>query len=65
MPLYEYECLECEGQFEIEQSIKDDPLEKIEDCKSQKCNLKKLISLSSFRLKGGGWYKDGYSSNKE
>ena len=25
---------------------------------------KRIISLSSFELKGGGWYKDGYGSKK-
>ena len=30
------------------------------------CNntAKRIISLSSFELKGGGWYKDGYGSKK-
>ena len=32
-----------------------------------KCGSKaeKLISPGSFKLVGGGWYRDGYSKNKE
>ena len=26
--------------------------------------MKKKLSLTSFQLKGGGWYKDGYSQKK-
>ena len=31
------------------------------------CNnpAKRIISLSSFELKGGGWYKDGYQKSSE
>jgi hypothetical protein len=25
--------------------------------------MKKIISMSSFQLKGGGWFADGYSSS--
>ncbi len=59
MPLYEYECSSCGKQFEEMQSIKDKPLK---TCKFCGGSVQRLISRSSFALKGGGWYRDGYSS---
>jgi len=45
------------------QSIKDDPLSECPKCSSN--SLKRLISAGAgFTLKGGGWYKDLYSSTK-
>ncbi|HEB50450.1 MAG TPA: zinc ribbon domain-containing protein [Desulfobulbus sp.] len=58
MPVYEYECVECEKVFEVQQRITDDPLDECPECGGK---VKKLISRSSFHLKGGGWYADGYS----
>lgn len=58
MPIYEYECATCEKVFEVQQRISDDPLEICPDCHGA---VKKLVSVSSFQLKGGGWYADGYS----
>jgi len=37
----------------------EDPLTTCPDCSGP---VKKLVSMSSFKLKGGGWYADGYSS---
>lgn len=37
----------------------EDPLTSCPDCSGP---VKKLVSISSFQLKGGGWYSDGYSS---
>jgi len=59
MPVYEYECPACEKVFEVQQKITDDPLQECPECGGP---VKKLISQSAFHLKGGGWYKDGYSS---
>jgi putative FmdB family regulatory protein len=59
MPVYEYECKECEKVFEVQQRIADEPLKQCPDCDGV---VKKLMSMSSFQLKGGGWYADGYSS---
>lgn len=59
MPVYEYECPACEKVFEVQQRISDDPVESCPDCGGQ---VKKLVSMSSFHLKGGGWYSDGYSA---
>lgn len=61
MPTYEYRCNDCQNEFETEQRIKDAPLK---DCpKCGKPALERLISATAFQLKGGGWYKDLYSSN--
>jgi len=59
MPVYEYECSECMKTFEIQQRMTDNPLTNCPDCDGA---LKKLMSMSSFHLKGGGWYADGYAS---
>ncbi len=59
MPIYEYQCLDCHKDHEIIQKISDKPLKKCPSCGGK---IKKKLSLSGFQLKGGGWYKDGYSS---
>jgi putative FmdB family regulatory protein len=48
--------------MEAFQSIKDAPLKDCPACHEPK--LERLISATSFQLKGGGWYKDLYSSSK-
>ncbi len=62
MPVYEYECQECDKIFEVQQRITDDPLEACPNCQGE---VKKIISMTSFQLKGGGWYADGYGSPKK
>ncbi len=52
MPIYEYQCAKC-GIFEATQRITDNPLTKCPTCKSK---VKRLISNTSFQLKGTGWY---------
>jgi putative FmdB family regulatory protein len=61
MPIYEYLCEKCEREFEVEQRITADPLKTCPHCRSRR--IKKLISQTSFVLKGGGWYSDLYSSS--
>ena len=60
MPTYEYMCEKCEHEFEREQRISDTPVKTCPKCRSRK--VKKLISRTSFVLKGGGWYSDLYAS---
>lgn len=62
MPTYEYRCQACGNEMEAFQSIKDAALVECPACHQPK--LERLISASSFQLKGGGWYKDLYSSTK-
>jgi putative FmdB family regulatory protein len=57
---YEYECKACNYQFEAQQSIKDSPLTNCPRCKTD--FLRRLISKSTFVLKGSGWAADNYSS---
>jgi putative FmdB family regulatory protein len=61
MPVYEYECKACEKVFEVQQKMADAPLTNCPECNG---HISKLMSMSSFQLKGGGWYADGYSSTK-
>lgn len=59
MPIYEYHCTACGKHFEILQKITEEPLATCPACGKQ---VRRLISQTSFTLKGGGWYKDGYAS---
>ncbi len=61
MPIYEYGCQACGKTFEYQQKISDAPKQICEECGGA---LEKLISQTSFTLKGGGWYSDLYSSPK-
>ncbi|MCB1042237.1 MAG: zinc ribbon domain-containing protein [Acidobacteria bacterium] len=60
MPFYDYRCSSCDHTFEAFQSISEAPLETCPVCGELK--LKKLVSAPAFSFKGGGWYKDLYSS---
>ena len=62
MPIYEYRCKKCGKTFEYMQRMTDAPKKKCEACGASA--LERLISNTSFQLKGSGWYKDLYSSSK-
>jgi putative FmdB family regulatory protein len=62
MPIYEYECQACGHRFEEWQKMSDEPIRTCPRCKKRK--VEKLISHTSFQLKGGGWYSDLYASQK-
>jgi putative FmdB family regulatory protein len=57
MPIYEYQCQKC-GTFELTQRITEKPLGRCPTCKGK---VKKLISNTSFQLKGTGWYITDYA----
>jgi putative FmdB family regulatory protein len=61
MPIYEYDCENC-GTFEVTQRITDKPLRRCPTCKGK---VGKLISSTSFQLKGSGWYVTDYAGKKE
>ncbi|MDR2338584.1 MAG: zinc ribbon domain-containing protein [Deltaproteobacteria bacterium] len=60
MPIYEYECENCHDVFEINQKVSDPSPHECPAC--GKGPLHKIMSRSSFRLKGSGWYSSDYKA---
>ncbi|MFO1520402.1 MAG: zinc ribbon domain-containing protein [bacterium] len=58
MPIYEYVCKDCGSEFEQIQKFSDPPLKKCPSCGGK---AEKKVSLSSFQLKGTGWYVTDYA----
>lgn len=58
MPIYEYLCEKCGTLTEKIQKFSDPPLTTCENCAGR---LNKVLSQSSFVLKGSGWYLSDYS----
>ncbi len=61
MPIYEYECTKCGKHHEIMQKITAKPLTECIECGGK---MKKMISNTSFVLKGTGWYATDYAAGK-
>lgn len=59
MPLYEYQCRDCQHHFEVRQKFSDAPITVCPACGG---TVEKQISQTGFALKGGGWYQQGYSA---
>jgi putative FmdB family regulatory protein len=57
LPIYEYQCTKCGRRVEMMQKITDESLQTCPSCKGQ---LRRLMSLTSFQLKGNGWYATDY-----
>jgi putative FmdB family regulatory protein len=57
MPIYEYHCGKC-GDFEMMQKMSDKSLTTCPTCRRK---VTKLISSTSFQLKGSGWYVTDYA----
>jgi putative FmdB family regulatory protein len=57
MPIYEYRCNKC-GVFEVTGRITEKPLRKCPTCKGK---VERIISNTSFVLKGTGWYVTDYA----
>ena len=57
MPIYEYRCRDCETVIEVMMGINDRQPRKCRECSGK---LEKLFSRTSFQLKGGGWFNEGY-----
>jgi putative FmdB family regulatory protein len=60
MPIYEYQCTECNERHEIIQRFSDDPLAHCPKCGG---GMKKLISSPAIQFKGSGFYKTDYPSS--
>jgi putative FmdB family regulatory protein len=58
MPIYEYICEKCGSHIEAIQKVSDAPLKRCQKCRGK---LEKVVSRTSFQLKGSGWYLNDYS----
>ncbi|MES2603530.1 MAG: zinc ribbon domain-containing protein [Pseudomonadota bacterium] len=63
MPIYEYRCQSCGTELEKLQKLSDPPLSECPECGKE--TMIKLVSASSFRLKGGGWYETDFKTGKK
>ena len=59
MPVYEYQCKDCGYRFEMRQKFSDHPVSSCAECNGK---VERVISLTGFALKGGGWYQQGYNN---
>ena len=59
MPIYEYQCKQCNERHEIIQRISEEPLAHCPKCGG---DMKKLISSPAIQFKGSGFYKTDYAS---
>lgn len=63
MPAYDYHCSTCKEQHEIVKSIKD--FDKTEFCPKCKTEMSRGVpTKTSFSLKGGNWFRDGYGGGR-
>jgi putative FmdB family regulatory protein len=62
MPLYEYRCDACGGQFEVMQKFADQPLTIHEACGG---TVHRLLSAPALQFKGSGWYVNDYAKGSK
>ncbi|MBN9230283.1 MAG: FmdB family transcriptional regulator [Legionella sp. 40-6] len=60
MPIYEYQCTNCNQNFDLLQKISDEPIKECPQCHQQ--SMQKLVSAAGFQLKGTGWYATDFKN---
>lgn len=60
MPIYEYKCKKKSHVFEVFERPSDKPTKKCIKCDSP---VERLVSSSSFQLKGTGWYETDFKNS--
>ena len=53
MPMYDYQCSECNHRFEIRQSFQDEPLTICPECTGR---VRRVMHPAGVIFKGSGWY---------
>ncbi len=61
MPIYRYRCGACSEVMEVIAKASDPKPEQCQSCGAK--SLSKVMSRTSFQLKGGGWYAEGYGQS--
>jgi putative FmdB family regulatory protein len=60
MPLYEYQCVDCDRALEVLQKVSDpDPV----TCSHCGGKLERQLSAPAIRFKGAGWYVNDYGKS--
>ncbi|NLV68939.1 MAG: zinc ribbon domain-containing protein [Spirochaetes bacterium] len=62
MPIYEYQCLECNHKFEVKQSMNDEPVSSCEKCGKP---VRKLYNAAGIIFKGSGFYVNDYKGKSD
>jgi len=60
VPIYEYVCEACGRLSEVLQKMNDPPPRECPECGERK--LARIVSRTTFQLKGAGWHSDLYSA---
>lgn len=63
MPIYDYQCNNCNHELELIQKISDSPATLCPECSQE--TLVKKVSAPSFRLSGSGWYETDFKDGKK
>jgi putative FmdB family regulatory protein len=58
VPLYEYQCKQCQHLFERIQKFSDPPMKICPKCGGE---VEQLISAPAIQFKGSGWYVTDYA----
>lgn len=61
MPIYEYECTECNRRIERLQRLDDPGPKECEHCGGA---MRRAVSAPAFQFKGSGWYVTDYADRK-
>ncbi len=59
MPIYRYRCEACGTTSEVFARMSDPPPDTCPECGGGP--MRKAVARTSFQLKGGGWYAQGYA----
>jgi len=62
MPVYEYECIQCNYRTEELQKVLNGNKDKM--CPVCLGKMKKIMSKNTFHLKGSGWYATDYKNKQ-
>ena len=60
MPIYEYQCSDCQHQFDVLQKINDEHIKICPNCSKEAAV--RLVSAAAFQLKGTGWYETDFKN---
>ena len=62
MPIYEYQCSDCQHQFDVLQKLNDEHIKTCPNCSKE--SAVRLVSAAAFQLKGTGWYETDFKNKK-